>query len=95
MEEMYYVVSIFLALTISAITLLIIKKRKERKLNEVIPHIVGKKTIYLRRHEIPHFESLSRNDQRKIVNRGDARIKKGKVIPVTKGNKVMGYIPKT
>lgn len=93
MSIAYYSV-IFLTLIIFAAAGIIIylNKKKEKRENEVVPHTVGNKTIYLRRKEIPHFEARSREDQRKEVNRFHAQVKAGKFLPITKQGRIIGYV---
>ena len=92
-REMYYT-TIILLVVIPAVVFGIISWRKSKRGKEVIPYQLGKKTIYLKRDEIPHFESMARDEQRKMVNRFEARVKSGKIVPVYKHGKIIGYINK-
>lgn len=94
---MIYIYVLSLALILSLVYLLFfirIKNKKKQSLNEVIPYSVGNKTIYLRRSEVEHFKSLSRKDQRGVVNRFEAKVKSGKIIPIREKGKIVGYIKK-
>lgn len=71
---------------------LIIKHFKNKYDTKIVPHAVGNKTIYLQRNEIDHFESLSRTDQRKFINRFMSQVKSGRFKEVRKNGKVVGYI---
>ena len=62
---------------------------------KIVPHSVGQKTIYLRRSEVPHFESLGREEQRRYVVRFEAQVKDGKYTPIYKRGKIIGYVRKT
>lgn len=67
---------------------------KKKHNNTVVPHHVGKKTIYLKRNEIEHFESLSRSIQRRYINKFEAQVKSGKYVAVYEKGKFLGYVKK-
>lgn len=67
------------------------KKKAFEYNNEVVPFAVGNSTIYLRRFEIPHFESLGRSERRRIVSKFDAEVKRGNMIPVREKGKIVGF----
>lgn len=79
---------ILLFIVVATIIILYFKKKYDAK---IIPHGVGTKTIYIERRERKHFESLPRNEQRKLVSRFHAQLKRGRFLPVYKDGKVVGY----
>lgn len=84
---------IFLAMIlITAGILIYLNKRSKRKQNEVVPYAVGSKSIHLKRSEIPHFEKLTRTEQRKIINRIEAKAKSGKFKKIYEQGKFKGYV---
>ena len=89
--------AILSGIIIAVSTVLYAKKKKRDAFNyenEVIPYAMGDSTIYLRRHEIPHFEALGRSEKRKIVSRFNASLKRGDIIPVRKHGKIIGFTRK-
>lgn len=81
---------IFLALILLTAGVLIYLNKKKQ--NEVIPYTVGSKSIHLKRSEIPHFEKLTRAEQRKIINRIEAKAKSGKFKKIYEQGKFKGYV---
>jgi len=64
---------------------------EKKRSNKVVPYAMGDSTIYLRRFEIPHFEALGRGERRKIVNKFNASVKRGDIIPVYEKGKIVGF----
>jgi hypothetical protein len=72
------------------------KKKKElAEINKVRPYSYGDTTMFMRNHEIAHFESIGRKEKRKIISRFNARVSRGEIVPVYDGKAIIGYVPKT
>ena len=83
----------FLICVVLAAAILIINGyNKKKKSMELVVHKYGKSDIFIRRFEIEHFESLTREEKRRLVNKFQSKVKQGVYKKVIKDSKCIGYV---